>query len=80
MNQRPEKTAQHQLVRALQDRLATYEVQNMLDLLELLTIEARETLVTCALADVPRVQGEARAYDKLLKLLRRPAPLPTALV
>lgn len=63
----------HKLVENIQTRQSTYEIQQVVELLECLLEMAKEELVTCSLENFPRVQGETQTYDKILRLLNRPS-------
>jgi hypothetical protein len=63
----------HRLLKAIQERSATYEIQHVMELLDLLLSEARDNLVNCSAEDFPRLQGEAQTYDKLIRQLTRPS-------
>lgn len=52
--------------------MATYEIQQVTDLLSLLLDDAKNSLTTCAADDFARLQGEAQTYDKLLRMISRP--------
>lgn len=65
------RSRQHQLVQALQERKASFEVQHMLELLGLLLEETKDNLTTCAPGEVARMQGEAQTYDKLIRQITR---------
>lgn len=64
---------QDQLVKELQQRVASHEVQTTLDLLALLLEGAKNNLLTCTSEEFNRLQGEAQTYDKLIRLLTRPS-------
>lgn len=73
MDQR--KVKQDALIKALQERRAAYEVQTTLDLLGILLEGAKNNLLTCDQNEFNRLQGEAQAYDKLIRLITRPSPI-----
>jgi hypothetical protein len=66
------KTQQLELVKQLQAASTAHEVRVLKQWLNLLLEEAKTSLVTCAHADFPRLQGEAQAYRKMLDQLTRP--------
>lgn len=63
---------------AIQDRQGTHDVQQVMELLDVLREQAKERLMTCSLTDFNSLQGEAQAYDKLIRMLRRPVVALTA--
>lgn len=68
------KAKQDQAVRLLHEHRGTFEVQTTLELLNLLLEAAKNNLLTCDPNAFNRLQGEAQAYDKLIRLITRPSP------
>lgn len=68
------KAKQESLVRNLQERRGTADVHMMLELLDMLLEGAKNNLLTCVENEFNRLQGEAQAYDKLIRLITRPSP------
>lgn len=62
---------QEELVRALQQRTASYEVQTTLDLLKLLLEGSKNNLLTCNKEEFAKLQGEGQTYEKLIRMLTR---------
>jgi hypothetical protein len=46
----------------------------VLDLLEAMLDEVKNTLVVCDPADFAHVQGQAKAYSGLIRMIERPSP------
>lgn len=67
---------QEALVRAIQDRRTSYEVQNVLELLKLLLEGVKTNLLTCSKEEFAKLQGEAQTYDKLVRMLTRQSMSP----
>ena len=65
------KLEQERLVRLLQDRKATIEVQAMMQLLELRLDQVKISLMTAPMETVAALQGEAKAYQRLTQFLNR---------
>lgn len=61
-----------ELVDALQARVGTPDFAYLMDLLKYLLETTQAELVHAPVADFQKVQGEAQAYDKLIRLLKRP--------
>lgn len=61
-----------ELVDALQARAGTSDFAQLLDLLRHLMENAQVDLVHATPSDFQKLQGEAQAYDKLIRMLRRP--------
>jgi len=73
---RTPKDRQQEILRSLQARYSSEDVSNIRELMDLLLEETKRNLVACPSDEFARLQGEAQAYMRVLKLLRR-APLPT---
>ena len=67
------KAKRGELLRAFQARKGHPEYQVVVDLVEGLLEDTKQSLVTAAPDQFMLKQGEARAYDTLLKMLTRPA-------
>lgn len=67
------RQTQQTLIENIQARQNTYEVQQFVELLRLLLSESMTSLLVCNAEEFPRVQGEAQTYDKILRMLSRPA-------
>lgn len=65
--------AQAELVKALQERAGTYEVQQVMALLNLLLEESKNNLVTAAQDRILYNQAEAQTYAGLIRMLMRPS-------
>ncbi len=65
------KLEQERLIRLLQDRKATIEVQAMAQLLELRLDQVKTSLLTAPMETVAMLQGEAKAYQRLTQFLNR---------
>lgn len=61
----------HQLVKSIQERAITYEIQQVKSLLNLLFEDAKANLVNCSPDTFQRAQGEAQAYDNLIRIMNR---------
>ena len=72
--QREAKQRADQLSRELYDRMATFEVANMIKLLELLIEDERANLMTCGRDQFERIQGKAQAYQTVLDRIKKPRP------
>lgn len=64
---------QEALVREIQSRITSYEVKNVLELLSLMLETSKNNLLTCSNDEFSKLQGEAQAYDKLIRTLTRPS-------
>lgn len=62
---------QQRHLKLLNDHITSVEVQSVLSLLRLLGDGVKESLVTCNLDDVARLQGEAKAYNYLIRAIQR---------
>lgn len=69
---RERKVRQEQAAKELHERRGTHEVRTVLELLAALLEGAKNNLLTCDLNEFNRLQGEAQAYDKLIRLITRP--------
>jgi hypothetical protein len=70
----PRKVHQHQLVTALNLHRTTFEVQQMLALLQSKLEEAKDRLVSCDQTEFHKLQGEAGAYETLIRAITRSKP------
>lgn len=70
---RDRKVRQDQAAKELHERRGTHEVRTALELLEMLLEGAKNNLLTCEQNEFNRLQGEAQAYDKLIRLITRPS-------
>lgn len=61
------------LAKELRLRIASFEVTTMIELLAYRLEDVKSNLVSCSPDDFARLQGEAQAYDKLLKQITRQA-------
>lgn len=68
--------AQAELVKAIQERAGTYEVQQVMELLNLLLEESKNNLVTAAQDRILYNQAEAQTYANLIRMLMRPSIRP----
>jgi hypothetical protein len=64
------------LVKAIQERAGTYEVQQFMDLLGLLLEDSKNNLVTAAQDRILYNQAEAQTYSNLIRMLTRPSIRP----
>lgn len=64
---------QEELLRAIKGRSASYEIQTVMDLLKLQLETTKNNLLTCSRDDFLKLQGEAQAYDKLIRSITRPS-------
>lgn len=63
------------IVDGLRSRLQPYDMEQVLKLLDLRLDAAKDALTSAPLADVPALQGEAKAYVTLRgELTRTPVP------
>jgi len=67
------KLLRQELVEAIQSRMGTYEIQQVMDLLQALRDEARDGLMTCSQDQFSSQQSKARTYEDLIKMLTRPS-------
>lgn len=67
------KARQERAAKELHERRGTHEVHTTLELLNLLLEGAKNNLLTCEPNEFIRLQGEAQAYDKLIRLITRPS-------
>lgn len=67
------KAKQERAAKELHERRGTHEVHTLLDLLNTLLEATKNNLLTCELNEFNRLQGEAQAYDKLIRLITRPS-------
>ena len=65
------KAQQEALVKNLQERSSSYEVTQMLALLDLLLQHAKDDLLNCDPARFVAMQSEARTYDRMIRMLNR---------
>lgn len=62
---------QEVLLRNLQAKVGTTDVDQMLEWLALLLESAKDNLVTCAPEEFPALQGETKAYRRIINMLKR---------
>lgn len=67
---------QAELVKAIQERAGSYEIQQVMELLNLLLEESRNNLVTAAQERILHNQAEAQTLTALIRLLMRPNITP----
>lgn len=67
------KVKQEAAARLLHERRGSFEVQTTLELLNLLLEGSKNNLLACQEIDFLKLQGEAQAYDKLIRLITRPS-------
>lgn len=67
---------QAELVKAIQERAGSYEIQQVMELLNLLLEESRNNLVTAAQERILYNQAEAQTLTALIRLLMRPNITP----
>jgi hypothetical protein len=67
------KAKMEMLARTLHERRGTHEVHTALELLDGLLEGVKNNLLTCDSNAFNRLQGEAQAYDKLIRLITRPS-------
>lgn len=70
------RTAQAELIKAIQDRSGTYEVQQVMDLLNLLLEDSKHNLVNADKDRIFHIQAEAQTYSGLIRMLTRPSIRP----
>ena len=70
------RTAQAELVKAIQDRAGSYEVQQVMDLLNLLLEDSKHNLVNADKERIFHLQAEAQTYAGLIRMLTRPSIRP----
>lgn len=70
--QKETKAAVQSLTSDLYMRRTAHEVTQVHTLLGLLFEEAKHNLVKCNPGDFARIQGEAQAYENLIRMLTRP--------
>ena len=68
-----DRQRQQAIINTLQDRAAMVEVMQFKELLNLLFHDAKDNLVSANMDNITVMQGEARAYQKIIKLLDRPS-------
>tara|TARA_R110000868_G_scaffold19150_2_gene82776 strand:+ start:1991 stop:2239 length:249 start_codon:yes stop_codon:yes gene_type:complete len=66
------RKAQAAVLDAIRARSTSYEVVQVMSLLDLMYEDVKDKLVTCKPDEVPVLQGEGRAYEALLRLFTRP--------
>lgn len=64
------------LLRALKESQTSYEVQNVVELMNLLVDERKEELTTCGPEKLGYLQGEIKGYRALSRFLSRPDITP----
>jgi hypothetical protein len=69
---RIERSKRTALLHVLQRSSGSAEVIALLELCELQMHETARALVNAPLADVPRLQGEAQAYQTIARLITQP--------
>lgn len=75
MAQADRKARQEALARQLHDARGTYEIKALLDYLMARREGVLNNLLTCKADDFFKLQGEAQAYDKVIRDIVRPNPL-----
>ena len=68
-----DKRRQQALIDALQSRATATEVIQFKELLDLLFQDVKDNLVTANIDTIAVLQGEARAYQKIMRMLDRPS-------
>lgn len=68
------RAKKEELLRAVQGLRGRPEHKMVLDLLEVMLDEVKNTLVVCDPADFAHVQGQAKAYSGLIRMIERPSP------
>jgi hypothetical protein len=70
---RPGRLQKEAVLQEINRRRDQPDVQAMLDLLGLMLEECKSQLVTCEPEVFAALQGEAQAYDRLIRQITRPA-------
>ena len=70
------RTIQAELIKAIQERAGTYEVQQVMDLLNLLLEDSKHNLVNADKERIYNIQAEAQTYANLIRMLTRPSIRP----
>lgn len=78
MAQTDRKAKLEALSKQLHDQRGGYEVKAILELLQLRLDGVKNAMLTCKPDEFLRYQGEASAYDKVVRDITRPSPKMTA--
>lgn len=70
------RVAQAELVKGIQERAGTHEVQQFMDLLNLLLEDSKNNLVAASQDRIFFHQAEAQTYAGLIRMLMRPTIRP----
>lgn len=70
------RTVQAELIKAIQERSGTYEIQQVHDLLNLLLEDSKHNLVNADKERIFHLQAEAQTYAGLIRMLTRPSIRP----
>ena len=63
------------LSKAIYERLGSYEVTHVLDLLTLLRDDAKEALTSCDAEMFRHLQGRVKAFEDAIRAMTRPSPV-----
>jgi hypothetical protein len=65
------KGNKQRLIDAVSVRVGTFDLDLVMELIDVLREETKEKLLRCAPDEFIRLQGEGAAYDNLLRMMRR---------
>ena len=71
MTQEPAKQLQERLANRLRMKQGTEDVDNMMALFKALLDAAKHNLITADISEFQKLQGEASAYNRLIKMIER---------
>lgn len=74
MAQMDRKAKLEGLVRQLHNQRGSHDVAAMVEMLQLRLEGVKNNLLTCKTEEFFRLQGEAQAYDKVIRDILRPSP------
>lgn len=66
------RKSQQELAKKLHENLASYDVQNLLDLIRMLRANGLEELAICEESRFKEYQGRIKALDELERMITRP--------
>lgn len=66
------RKSQQELAKKLHENLASYDVQNVLDLIRVMRANILEELAICEESRFKEFQGRIRAFDDLERMITRP--------
>jgi len=71
MTSKSPRSQRQRLIESLHKRVGTFDIDLVLQLLDVCREEVKEKLLRCSPEEFPRLQGEGVAYDNLVKAISR---------